>query len=194
MTVLPTPTNAVRCKTLKKGEALFHQGDDTFAIFAVRRGRVRLMRYLADGSSVSLYTAQKGDSFSEAALYSPHYYCDAIADLNSEVEVHPKDALLAAFAKDPDAAQAFAAQLARQLISLRAQLELRNIRSARDRVWQYLMLNAMDKNQRVTFKRPLKDIAVDIGLTHEAFYRALAELEKEGLISRRLRQITLIAE
>lgn len=194
MTALPTPTDAIRYKALTKGEALFHQGDDTFAIFAVRRGRVRLMRFLADGSSVCLYVAHKGDTFSEAALYSPSYHCDAIADLDSEVEIHPKDVLLSAFAENPQAAQAFTAQLARQVINLRAHLELRNIRSARERVWQYLMLNATETNQRVTFKRPLKDIAVDIGLTHEAFYRALAELEKEGLISRKLRQVTLIAK
>lgn len=177
---------------LRKGETLFRQGAETFAIFQVLKGRVRLMRYLADGSSVCLYVAQAGDTFSEAALYSPVYHCDAIADLDSRVEVHPKDALLAAFARDPNAAQSFAAHLARQVISLRAHLELRNIRSARERVWQYLMLNAMDKNQRITFKRPLKDIAQDIGLTHEAFYRALAELEKEGFIERRLRKIILL--
>lgn len=191
---LPTPRTAVRQKSLKKGEALFRQGDEAFAIFALRKGRVRLMRYLADGSSVCLYTAHAGDTFSEAALYSPHYHCDAIADLESEIEVHPKAALLAAFARDPDAAQAFSAQLARQVIGLRAHLELRNIRSAKDRVLHYLMLNAVDRGQRVIFKQPLKDIAQDIGLTHEAFYRALAELEKEQLISRRLRQVTLLAK
>lgn len=194
MPILPTPETAIRYRTLTKGEALFHQGDETFAIFAVRRGRVRLMRHLADGSGVCLYVAQAGDTFSEAALYSPQYHCDAIADLESEIEIHPKQALLAAFAENPAAAQAFTAHLARQVISLRAHLEMRNIRSAKDRVWQLLMLNTTDKGQRVTFKRPLKDIANDIGLTHEAFYRALAELEKAGLISRRLRQITLLAK
>jgi CRP-like cAMP-binding protein len=193
MAILPTPKQAVRRKSLPKGQALFRQGDETFAIFEVIKGQVRLLRYLPDGSSVCLYVAQAGDTFSEAALYSPRYHCDCIADLDSEIELHPKDALLTAFAKDPDAAQAFTAHLARQVINLRAHLELRNIRSARERVWQYLMLNAIDKNQRITFKRPLKDIAADIGLTHEAFYRALAELEKEGVISRNLRQVTLLS-
>lgn len=194
MTILPTPQDAVKTRRLRRGETLFRQGDATFAIFAVRKGRVRLMRYLADGGSACLYVAHAGDTFAEAALYSPQYHCDAIADMDSEIELHPKDIVTAIFSQDPNASQAFAEHLARQVISLRAHLELRNIRSARERVWQYLWLNTTESNQRVTFKRPLKDIALDIGLTHEAFYRALSELEKDGLISRQLRQVSLRVE
>ena len=38
----------------------------------------------------------------------------------------------------------------------------------------------------------LKDVAADVGLTHEAFYRALATLEKQGRIARGARVIRLI--
>ena len=47
-------------------------------------------------------------------------------------------------------------------------------RSARERVVQLLQLAASEEDRSVTFTRPLKDIAGDIGLTHEAFYRTLA--------------------
>ncbi len=188
---LPTPAAAISRRTLAKGEALFCQGDPTFALFAVRRGRVHLVRHLADGSTITLHVAHDGETFSEAALFSPVYHCDAIADVDTEIEVHSRDALSQALDESPEAMRAFMVNLAHQVITLRSHLEIRNIRSARDRVIQFLRLMASEESGGVTFARPLKDIAGDIGLTHEAFYRTLAKLEKSGKITRNGRSITL---
>jgi len=190
--LLPTPVNAISRKTLTKGQVLFYQGDVTFAIFAVRRGQVRLVRHLVDGSTVPLYVAHDGETFSEAALFSQVYHCDAIADVDSEIEIHPKDALSQALDENPQAARTFMAHLARQIIALRSRLEIRNIRSAEDRVMQFLQLAVNETDRAVTFARPLKDIAGDIGLTHESFYRTLAKLETSGKIARAGRTITLL--
>ena len=192
--LLPTPVNAVSRRTLAKGQVLFYQGDVTFAIFAVRRGRVRLVRHLVDGSTVPLYVAHDGETVSEAALFSQVYHCDAIADVDSEIEIHPKDALSQALDENPQAARTFMAHLARQIIALRSRLEIRNIRSARDRVMQFLQLAVSETDRTVTFARPLKDIAGDIGLTHEAFYRTLAKLETSRMIARAGRTITLLSQ
>jgi len=182
----------LRLRKLAKGETLFHQGDATFAIFAVRRGRVRLLRHLVDGNSVPLHAARDGESFAEAALFSPVYHCDAIADVNSLIEIHPKDALSLALDENPETARAFMAHLARQVIDLRARLEIRNIRSARERTLKFLRLAQSETDRNVTFERPLKDIAGDIGLTHETFYRTLAKLESDGDIARNGRTIRLL--
>jgi len=188
---LPTPPSAVRRQTLAKGETLFFQGDATFAIFVVRRGRVRLVRHLADGRTMALYIAHDGDTFSEAALFSEIYHCDAIADVDCDIEIHAKAPLLQALEGDTEASRVFMAHMARQVIGLRSRLEVRNIRSAKERVMQFIQLEISEPDMHVTFTRPLKDIASDIGLTHETFYRTLAELESLGLISRNARTITL---
>uniref|UniRef100_A0A832GZB4 Helix-turn-helix domain-containing protein n=1 Tax=Oscillatoriales cyanobacterium SpSt-402 TaxID=2282168 RepID=A0A832GZB4_9CYAN len=64
--------------------------------------------------------------------------------------------------------------------------------SARARTLQYLSLLTEPGQSVIEFDRPLKDVATDIGLTHEAFYRALAQLKREGYIEQRRRQIALI--
>jgi CRP-like cAMP-binding protein len=46
---------------------LFFQGDQTFAIFVVRRGCVRLVRHSADGITLPLNVAHDGKTFSETA-------------------------------------------------------------------------------------------------------------------------------
>ncbi len=189
---LPTPSAAISHRTLARGAALFRQGDPTFAIFRVRRGQVRLVRHLADGSTVLLHLAHDGEIFSEAALFSPEYHCDAIADADCEIEVHPKDALSTAFNEHPAAAWTYMAHLAQQVIALRSRLELRNIRSAEERVLQFLRIQANSPDRTVRFVRSLKDIAAEIGLTHESFYRTLSKLEAAGAIARDRRNITLL--
>ena len=99
---------------------------------------------------------------------------------------------LAAFERDPKAMQAFSAMLAHQVMGLRTRIEQRNIRSARERVRHYLVLNAGADGRTVELSGTLKDIAAELGLTHEVLYRTLAVLERSGEIKRSRGKITLV--
>ncbi len=179
----------LRERGLDAGQALFRQGDATFGIFAVLTGRLGLVRHTSEGCEVAVHTASAGDTFAEAALFSEVYHCDAIAAVPSRIAVLPKDAALRVFATDAAAALAFTARLARQVQTLRSRLEIRNLRSAGERVHQFLLLVATAG--RVAFDRPLNAVAAEIGLSHEAFYRALAVLARQGHIVRHGRVIEL---
>ena len=72
-------------RELAAGQALFRQGDAVTAIFAVERGRLRLIRHTVDERKVVLHTARAGELLAEAALFSDSYHCDAIADLASRI-------------------------------------------------------------------------------------------------------------
>lgn len=180
-----------RC--LKLGEALFRQGDPTVAVFHVGRGRVRLVRHLEDGSSVTLHVARAGESFAEAALWAEAYHCDGVAETPSEVTVIPKPDLLAALEDNPQAALALARGLAAHVRDLRSRLELRNIRSAPERVVAWLRLQVSGDPPMLRLDRPWTEIAAEIGLTHEAIYRALAVLERTGRLVREDGVVTLSA-
>jgi CRP/FNR family transcriptional regulator, dissimilatory nitrate respiration regulator len=80
--------------------------------------------------------------------------------------------------------------LVQKIHDLKVRLELRDLRKARDRLLQYLRYTAREQTI-VTFDRPLKDIAIDLGLTPETLSRALTRLEREGEIERTQLQITL---
>ncbi len=183
---------AVERKTVAAGGYLFRQGDTARAVFVLETGRLALVRDAADGRRLVLHVARAGDSLAEAALFAEAYHCDALAEMASRVAVLPTKALGAALAREPDLAREIMARLARQVQALRARLEVRNIKSARERVWRMLWLAAGGQANTVIFERPLKDLAAEIGLTHEAFYRALAELESSGAIRRARRRIKLL--
>lgn len=171
-------------RELAAGELLFQQGDRAAAIYKVESGRLRLIRRTVDDHLVILHTARRGELFTEAALFADAYHCDAVAAAPSRVRVYPKAKVMAALRSDPALAEAFMARLARQLQELRARMELRNVRSARERVLQYLRLNVGIDGRSVPVEGELQDIAAEIGITREALYRTLAALEAEGRLTR----------
>ena len=124
-------------------------------------------------------------------MFADRYHCDAVAASASRVLAFPKRALLAAFRDDPALGERFMAALAHQIHVLRSRLEERNIRSARDRVLNHLVLAADAGSRTLKMDGTLMDLAGEIGLTPEALYRTLAALAKDGLISRTRSTITL---
>jgi CRP-like cAMP-binding protein len=183
----------LRRRTLAAGATLFRQGDPAVAIYVIEQGRVAMVRHTPEGRRVTLFTAGPGESFAEAALFSDVYHCDAVAEVAARVTVVPKSAFRNHLARRPRFADLLMARLAHQVQDLRLRLELRDIRSARERVWQALLLSTGTTGRTVTFDRPLKVVAGEIGLTHEAFYRALASLARAGRIRHRGRRIDLLA-
>jgi CRP-like cAMP-binding protein len=188
---LPAAVHAVAIdRKLKAGEALFRRGGKTEGLFEVMTGRVRLTRVDRSGRELVLHLAGPGETLAEASLFSTQYHCDAIASTNATVRVYPKRAMLAIFEANPKAAQAFAATLAHQVMNLRTRIEQRNIRSAGERVLHFLALNAGADGRTIKLHGTLKDLAAELGLTHEALYRTLA-LEHSGEIKREGSRITL---
>lgn len=180
-----------RVRQLAAGETLFHQGDETVGIFEVEQGRLRMIRHTLNDQPAVLHTAGPGELFAEAALFAAAYHCDAVAAARSCVRVYPKRLMMAAFRKDPELAERFMAILARQTQALRARLHERNIRSARERVLHHLALRAGADRRTVLLRGTIKDLAAEIGLSHEALYRTLAMLARQGLIERAPNRIVL---
>jgi CRP/FNR family transcriptional regulator, dissimilatory nitrate respiration regulator len=189
---LPTHLQAAGIdRVLPPGQALFRLGDPTAGIYEVLRGQVQMVRVNASGREVVLHVAAAGEIFSEAALFSPTYHCDAMTKAGATVRLYPKAKMLDEFRHNPQAAEAFMAVLAREIMNLRSRLEQRNIRSARERVEHFLALNAGADGRTVLLRGNLKDLAAELGLTHEALYRALAELAADGEIKRVKNKILL---
>ena len=181
-----------RQRRLGRDEPLFHRGARVESIFRVEQGRVRLERRTIDGRLLVLHATRPGEFVAEASLFAEAYHCDASAAEPSIVSSCPRTSLLAAMNADSAKAVIFAQLLARQLQTVRHRLELRNIRSARERILVYLELNAEGATRRLALPSQLQDIAAELGLTREAFYRALAALERDGSIGREPGAITLI--
>jgi CRP-like cAMP-binding protein len=178
-------------RSLARNEVLFRQGDKVTAIYFVEAGRLRLDRRTFDGRLLILGTTPAGQFFVEAALFADIYHCDAVATEPSQVRVYPKEAVLNALRTDPTNAISFLKLMAHQVIEVRQRLELMKVRSAKERVLLYLDFNAEHEGRIVNLRGQLQDIASELGLTREAFYRTLASLERAGAIERADTRIVL---
>lgn len=107
------------------------------------------------------------------------------------MRVYPKAAVLDALRADPANAISFLSLVAHQVIELRHRLEIMKVRSAKERVMLYLDLNAGPDGRTVDLRSQLQDIAGELGLTREVFYRTLASLEQAGAIERNDARILL---
>lgn len=190
---LPQPLQSKTItQNLSASEILFTQGDEASRFYLVTSGRIKLFRYIGEDKVSTFEIIRPQESLAEMALFTEVYPCSAIAEIDSEVIVYPKQELLEVMRNHPDLAEDFMAMLVKKIQSLKFRLELRDIRIAHERVLYYLrhLIDYPDE-MTVTLDRPLKDIAEDLGFTAETLSRALIRLEAEGAISRDARIITL---
>lgn len=166
------------------GEAVFRTGSHTHSVFYVETGRVRLLRFGAHGEEVALHDARAGEFFAEASLDSPRYHCDAIAAESSQLLQVPAAAIRELLATDPTFVRRWVSLLAGQLRKTRARLERLSLKGARERVLHLLVSEGRGSPPAVTLQGTVKDLARELGLTHEVLYRTLAAMASDGLIQR----------
>ena len=182
----------ITIQNLVAGETLFAQQDEASTIYAVISGRLKLIRYLDNDKVSTFEIVRPAEILAEIALFSDIYSCTAIAEIDSQVIVYPKQELLSTLRSYPSLAENFMSVLVKKIQSLKFRLELRDIRIAHERVLHYLrrLIDYPEENT-IILDRPLKDIAGDLGFTPETLSRALIRLETDGAIARRDRIIIL---
>lgn len=197
----PNLRDALTVRKLASEQILFRQGDAASALFVVETGRLKVGRHTSERRLVTFQVARSGEYLGASGLFCNHYPYTAIAEAPSQVIAYPKQALLSALRENANLAEDLMALLVKQNLALMTHLELRDIRAAHRRVLQYLYYlteshqpardSELQEAKIVKFDRPLKDIALGLGLTPATLSRALTRLEQEGMIIREQNVIRL---
>ena len=171
--------DAVRVRVFTTGEALFRQGGRPKAMFFVLDGEVRLLRRSRDGTEIVLQRS-RGGFFAEASLESKAYHCDAEAMAAGRLLAFPIRAFREALEGDAAFRNAWMTQLAREVRKLRARCERLSLHGAEARI-----LHAIESEGTagtLVLAQSRKAWAAELGLTHDALYRALARLQAAGTL------------
>jgi CRP/FNR family transcriptional regulator, dissimilatory nitrate respiration regulator len=166
------------------GATIFRTGSPTHSVFFVESGAVRLIRFGREGEEVVLHDARAGEFFAEASLDSARYHCNAVASTPSELLQVPAGALRELLDADQEFARQWVSLLARQLRAVRTRVERLSLKSAAERVRHLLVSEGRGPQCEVVVAGTLKDLARNLGLTHEVLYRTLAAMERAGVIER----------
>lgn len=180
--LLPESLHA-RCETHDhaRGERLFVAGARPLHMFFIARGEVVLERPGLHGEPTVLQRARRG-WVGEASLQSDRYHCDARVLADARVTRVPVIAMRETLASDPAFAMRWVAMLNAELKRLRLQCERLALTRVQDRVLH--LLETEGERGRLAVPSGLKSLAGELGVTHEALYRALAALEKAGRLAR----------
>lgn len=165
-------------RSLAAGDRLFRRGDPVLSMFYVLDGEIRLARYAPGGGEAVLQRARQG-FVAEASLDQTAYHCDAVASVDARVSAIPVEAMRAALA-DPGVRRIWLRHLNRELRRARASCERLMLRSAADRITHYIETEGEDG--AIALTRSKKEWAAELGLTHEALYRALSRMAAAGRI------------
>jgi CRP/FNR family transcriptional regulator, dissimilatory nitrate respiration regulator len=178
LAVIPRKLRAVAaCQDLNSGETLFRAGDRLQGVFCVVAGEVRLIRRARNGTEIILQRS-RGGFFAEASLATSQYHCDAVAAEQSTVLHFPARAFRTALDRDAEFREAWSAHLARELRKSRAQCERLSLKGAAERIIHYIEAEGADGKVVLTESR--KAWAAELGITHEALYRTLKLMQKDG--------------
>ena len=172
-----------RSISLEPGQTLFRQGDDPPGLPFVTDGQIDLLRHTETGRSVRIHVARSGETFAEASIFADHCHCDAVAAEPSHLRLLPKHSVLGALESQPGLVQVFSLHLAQSLMTARRLLELRAINPLSERVLARLS-DLADATGVLPREMSLISIAADLDVTPPALYRAIAALEKRGLLTR----------
>jgi CRP/FNR family transcriptional regulator, dissimilatory nitrate respiration regulator len=169
-----------------KGERLFDQSQAPEYMWFVAQGEVILQRLDTRGSNLVVQRVRQG-WVAEASLQSTLYHCDAVFTASSKLVGISVQAVKRALLNDAKFAMRWVAMLNREVKRLRAQCERMSIKGVKDRLLHLLETEGVQGN--LSLGTGLKSIAAELGVSHEALYRTVAELETAGILHRRDGQI-----
>lgn len=175
-------------RTVARGERLFASGRPPALLYLVLQGELRLVRTSRQGAETVLQRVREGP-FAEASLDARAYHCDGVAGVASTLLAFPVAAVRTALEEAPAFRRAWMAGLAAEVRRLRAQCERLSLKGAGERILHYLATEGRDGE--VCLPSTRKAWAAELGLTHEALYRALARLVLAGRLESRGRRLRL---
>jgi len=164
---------------LRKGKALYYQGDRADRCWLLLSGCVRTAMYRSDETMVELGKSSAGDwlGLSETILDAP-YLCDAIAEESSVLTAFPRPAFERILAMS-GMREHFLREMARRYYVLHSRVEL-NLPF--DRLVRFLLDRCPGEGESEV-RCTQEQIAEAIGAARETVNRQLARLEAQGLVT-----------
>lgn len=167
--------------THQRGDLLFVQRKRPTRMFYISSGEVVLQRISAQGDCFVVQRVRQG-FVAEASLEASGYHCDAMITGTGEHFSIPIDLIRAALVSDAAFSMRWIGTLNQELKRLRAQCERLALKGVRARLLH--LIETEGKNGRLVLNSSLKSLASELAVTHEALYREITELERQGILRR----------
>lgn len=188
-----------REQRLARGEVLFSAGDKADGLFVVVSGMLRAFRQTREGREQTIHVEGPGATLAEVPVFDGGPYPSTVqAEEDSIVLFIPQQSMRLFLMKNPEAALAALAVLARRLRSVSGLAERLALKDVAQRLAAMLAERAVSQAEEwkngVSFSLPLshQSIAAQLGSVREVITRQLHKLVDDGVISIRGHRITVL--
>ncbi|MDA9420941.1 Crp/Fnr family transcriptional regulator [Bradyrhizobium sp. CCBAU 53380] len=172
----------VRLLEVPAAATLFASDATPERIFYVLAGEVWLVRRSRSGERIVLHRSRNG-FIAEPSLFDFKYDCEAVAIEPSQLVSIPRKEFVESLRDGLGGHFSFqwVQYLLRELRTSRAKAERLSLKTAAERIIHYIDFYGHHGNYYLS--RTKKVWAAELGLTHEALYRALAQMKKRGQLT-----------
>lgn len=184
------------CSTrmLAAGETLFEEGAPCTRLFVIASGRVEVRQTSLRGREQVFHTEQPGAALGEAPLFDGGgYIASAVAVEPTRVLSLSRSRLIALCRTHPEVALALVETLARRLRRFAGIVSDLAFRPVPERLARYLVGTAAPRPLAPGLELDLQltqaQLAARLGTVRELVARALAHLERAGILSRKGRRV-----
>ena len=168
-------------RQLRPGEVLFRKGDPGDALFAVRRGQIRIETGTSGGGRLTLKFAGPGDLLDEVAvLDGQSRAADATAAEPSELFVLRREDFLGHLEHEPKLAIKIIARLGQRIRGQSERMEEAALQPLPVRLARRLCALASDAGSEVQISQ--EQLGTVVGAARESVNRQLQVWRKEGIL------------
>ena len=175
-------------RQFKKGEIIYHQGDNATTFCYLKKGKVKVYMTSVDGMEKTLNTATSGEILGEGAFFDKKpRVSSACAISDSQVITIDEPTLINLFSQHPVLAFELLEILANRIRLLSFQLDSMTFLQADSRIARILLQNEKDCVVRLTHE----EIADVVGVSRVTVSKILGRLTKKGILSTEYRKIII---
>ncbi|PID72491.1 MAG: transcriptional regulator [Desulfobulbus propionicus] len=182
------------CKSYKRGETIFHEGDEGNGFYLVASGKVKIFKVSQEGKEQILHIFGYGEPFGEVAVFhGAPFPATAMTLASAEILFLPRKEFIALVRDNPSLALKMLAVLSMRLRHFVAQVENLTLREVPGRLAAHLLylMEEQGRDDQVTLDVPKGQLASLLGTTPETLSRIFAKMSEEGIIQVQGKTITI---
>lgn len=169
-------------RKLKKGELLYHEGDESEKLYVISRGKVKVTKFSREGREQILRILEENDFTGELSLFSEQVAkSNAEAIETTDVCVIESGKIRELMEKRSGIAMKILKELSRRLEKTETLVETLGLMDVDEKVAKSLLAMA-DSHDVVDLGVTKKDLAAHIQMSPETLSRRLANFEDLGII------------
>lgn len=185
------------CAMYKKGQMIFHEGSNSYGLYCLNQGKVKLFKQAPDGKEQILKIVVPGDFIGYGAMISSSTYGVSAEVIEDAVICFiPKDVVLKLFKENNRFSEGMVNLLTKTLDQTIEKLADIAYKPVRGRIAEaLLMLSESYKDENNTdgiINMTREDLASYVGTVKETAIRVLKDLKEEGLIETHNHAIKII--